>query len=76
MSPWGYQQQKAKVENSMRQIIWFLQQINVKIERKKKRGTHKSVGTVIDLKIYIYPCVWDSDSNKPTVKRLFMRRLI
>lgn len=55
MSPWGYQQQKAKVENSMRQIIWFLQQINVKIERKKKRGTCKSVGTVIDLKnIFIH----------------------
>lgn len=34
----------------MRQIICFLQQRNVKIERKGKRGTHKSVGTVIDLK--------------------------
>lgn len=65
MSPRGYQQQNEKVENSIGQMSWFLHQINVEREREREEcGYHYRS------RKYICPFVLDSDSNKPSLKKI------
>lgn len=64
MTQWGYQPKSGKMENSVGQMIWFLQHINVKRRECGHRCRYWK---------YIYPFGLDSESNKPTIKKTLVR---